>query len=70
MEDVRFLYQRFLQCIKKNKVCLDENITDFDYAKVANEDFEPVVNGALIPGIQIRDLKKSYTTCWIRKSVS
>jgi len=65
-----FLYNCILQCIyKKNKVALDEDVPDFDYNKVPIEDFEPV-NGAFTSGIQIRDLKKSYTTCWIRKSVS
>ncbi|XP_011251490.2 retinal-specific ATP-binding cassette transporter [Camponotus floridanus] len=58
----------FLKCIKKNKISLDEEIIDFDYDKKINEDFEPVLDGALTPGIQIRDLKKSYTTSWLRKS--
>ncbi|EZA61865.1 hypothetical protein DMN91_006090 [Ooceraea biroi] len=58
----------FLKCMKKNKVALDEDVINFDYDKIGNEDFEPVLNGALTPGIQIRDLKKSYTTCWIRRS--
>ncbi|XP_012538072.1 phospholipid-transporting ATPase ABCA1 [Monomorium pharaonis] len=57
----------FLKCIKKNKIALDEEAGEFDYDKV-NEDFEPVISGTLTPGIQIRDLKKSYTTSWIRKS--
>ncbi|XP_011705647.1 PREDICTED: ABC transporter A family member 2-like, partial [Wasmannia auropunctata] len=57
----------FLKCLRKNKVALDEEAIEFDYHK-ANEDFEPVLGGALTPGIQIRDLKKSYTTCWFRKS--
>ncbi|KAM0731026.1 Phospholipid-transporting ATPase ABCA3 [Formica fusca] len=58
----------FLKCIKKNKISLDEEVIEFDYDKIANEDFEPVLGGALTPGIQIRDLKKSYVTCWLRKS--
>lgn len=64
------LYDLILQCIKKNKISLDEEVIDFDYDKKINEDFEPVLGGALTPGIQIRDLKKSYTTSWLRKSVS
>lgn len=55
--------------MKKNKVALDEEVGEFDYDK-ANEDFEPVFGYALTPGIQIRDLKKSYKTSWLRKSVS
>ncbi|KYN32310.1 ATP-binding cassette sub-family A member 3 [Trachymyrmex septentrionalis] len=54
-------------CIKKNKVALDDEATEFDYDKT-NKDFEPVFGSALTPGIQIRDLKKSYTTSWLRKS--
>ncbi|TGZ53371.1 phospholipid-transporting ATPase ABCA3 [Temnothorax longispinosus] len=57
----------FLKCIKKNKIALDEEAGEFDYDKV-NEDFEPVLGNALTPGIQIRDVKKSYTTSWLRKS--
>ncbi|XP_018365508.1 PREDICTED: retinal-specific ATP-binding cassette transporter-like [Trachymyrmex cornetzi] len=57
----------FLKCIKKNKVALDDEATEFDYDKT-NKDFEPVFGSALTPGIQIRDLKKSYTTSWLRKS--
>ncbi|XP_011879850.1 PREDICTED: retinal-specific ATP-binding cassette transporter-like [Vollenhovia emeryi] len=57
----------FLKCIKKNKIALDDEAGEFDYDK-ANEDFEPVLGGALTPGIQIRDLKKSYVTSWLRKS--
>lgn len=56
--------------MKKNKISLDEEAGELDYDKVGNEDFEPVLGSALTPGIQIRDLKKSYTTCWLRKSVS
>ncbi|XP_039306572.1 retinal-specific phospholipid-transporting ATPase ABCA4 [Solenopsis invicta] len=57
----------FLKCFKNNKIIFDEKAGEFDYDK-ANEDFEPVMSGTLTPGIQIRDLKKSYTTCWLRKS--
>ncbi|XP_012054736.1 PREDICTED: ATP-binding cassette sub-family A member 1 [Atta cephalotes] len=57
----------FLKCIKKNKVALDDEATEFDYDKT-NKDFEPVFGNALTPGIQIRNLKKSYTTSWLRKS--
>ncbi|XP_018306221.1 ATP-binding cassette sub-family A member 1 [Mycetomoellerius zeteki] len=60
----------FLKCIKKNKVALDDEFnttTEFNYDKT-NKDFEPVFGNALTPGIQIRDLKKSYTTSWLRKS--
>ncbi|KMQ83000.1 atp-binding cassette sub-family a member 3, partial [Lasius niger] len=55
-------------CMNKNKISLDEEVVEFDYDKEANEDFEPVLGCALTPGIQIRDLKKSYTTSWLRKS--
>lgn len=56
--------------MRKNKISLDEEASELDYDKIANEDFEPVTSGTLTPGIQIRDLKKTYTTCWLRKSVS
>lgn len=59
-----------LQYLRKNKVCLDEDMEDFDYDKEDNENFEPVTKGALTPGIQIRNLKKTYTTSCFRKSVS
>ncbi|XP_011644080.1 retinal-specific ATP-binding cassette transporter-like [Pogonomyrmex barbatus] len=57
----------FLKCVKKNKIALDEEAGEFDYDKV-NEDFEPVLGGVLTPGIQIRNLKKSYTMSYLRKS--
>ncbi|XP_039306683.1 retinal-specific phospholipid-transporting ATPase ABCA4 isoform X2 [Solenopsis invicta] len=57
----------FLKCFKSNKVSLDDEAGEFDYDK-ANEDFESVIGGTLTPGIQIRDLKKSYTTSWLRNS--
>lgn len=56
--------------MKKNKISLDEEVGELNYDKIADEDFEPVVGSALTPGIQIRDLKKTYTTCCLRKSVS
>lgn len=56
--------------MKKNKISLDEEASELDYNNINNEDFEPISNGALTPGIQIRNLKKSYTTSWLRKSVS
>lgn len=56
--------------MKKNKISLDEEATELDYDKIANEDFEPVIGGVLTPGIQIRNLKKSYTTSYFQKSVS
>ncbi|XP_029158875.1 LOW QUALITY PROTEIN: retinal-specific ATP-binding cassette transporter-like [Nylanderia fulva] len=58
----------FLKCMKKNKISLEEEIVEFDYDKEANQDFEPVLSGTLQPGIQIRNLKKSYITSWLRKS--
>ncbi|KAI4504278.1 hypothetical protein M0802_000749 [Mischocyttarus mexicanus] len=59
----------FLQCIRKNKVSLDEEAEDYDYEQLGGEDFEAVSKGALIPGIQIRGLKKSYNTGLLRKSL-
>ncbi|XP_032690164.1 phospholipid-transporting ATPase ABCA1-like isoform X2 [Odontomachus brunneus] len=60
----------FLKCTRKrkNKISLDEVVSELDYDKIVNEDFEPVSSGTLTPGIQIRNLKKTYTTCWLRKS--
>ncbi|KAG7200279.1 hypothetical protein KM043_017746 [Ampulex compressa] len=58
----------FLPHKKKNQICLNDEIGDFEYDKVGNEDFEPVKRGILIPGIQIRDLRKTYKTSWFRKS--
>ncbi|XP_014485767.1 PREDICTED: ATP-binding cassette sub-family A member 1-like [Dinoponera quadriceps] len=57
----------FLKCMKKNKISLDDEAGELDYDKIGKENFEPVLGNALIPGIQIRDLKKSYTTNWLRK---
>ncbi|KAK2576776.1 hypothetical protein KPH14_005420 [Odynerus spinipes] len=59
----------FLQCMKKNKVCLDEEAEDYDYNQLEGEDFEAVSNGVLTPGIQIRGLKKTYNTGFLRKSL-
>lgn len=56
--------------MKKNKISLDEEASELDYDKIGNEDFEPIMGNALIPGIQIRDLKKTYKTSMLRKSVS
>nr|XP_034183985.1 retinal-specific phospholipid-transporting ATPase ABCA4-like [Osmia lignaria] len=58
----------FLKYLRKNKVYLDEDMEDFDYDKEDNENFEPVTKGALTPGIQIRNLKKTYNTSCFRKS--
>ncbi|XP_076395704.1 phospholipid-transporting ATPase ABCA3 isoform X2 [Megachile rotundata] len=58
----------FLKYLRRNKVYLDEDIEDFDYDKVDNENFESVTKGALTPGIQIRNLKKTYKTNCFRKS--
>ncbi|KOC60391.1 ABC transporter A family member 6 [Habropoda laboriosa] len=58
----------FLKYLRKNKVCLDEDIEDFDYDTIDNENFEPVAKGALTPGIQIRNLKKTYKSIFLRKS--
>ncbi|XP_050474315.1 phospholipid-transporting ATPase ABCA1-like [Bombus huntii] len=58
----------FLKYLKKNKVTFDDDIEDFDYGNLDNENFEPVVNGALTPGIQIRNLKKTYKSICLRKS--
>ncbi|XP_076622006.1 phospholipid-transporting ATPase ABCA3 [Colletes latitarsis] len=58
----------FLKYIRKNKVNLDEDTEDFDYDEIDNDNFEPVSKGALTPGIQIHNLKKTYTTGCLRKS--
>ncbi|XP_076238688.1 ATP-binding cassette sub-family A member 17 isoform X2 [Calliopsis andreniformis] len=58
----------FLKYIKKNKVNLDENIEDFDYDTVNNDNFEPVAKDVLVPGIQIRNLKKTYRTSYLQKT--
>ncbi|KAF7399046.1 hypothetical protein HZH66_006943 [Vespula vulgaris] len=59
----------FLQCMRKNKVSLDEEPEDYEYNQLASEDFEAVSKGAFIPGIQIRGLKKSYRTGLLQKSM-
>lgn len=48
----------------------DEEVEDVDYDTVDNENFEPVVKGILVPGIQIRNLKKTYRTGCLQKTVS
>ncbi|CAL7939781.1 unnamed protein product [Xylocopa violacea] len=58
----------FLKNLKKNKICLDEDIEDFDYDNIDNENFEPVTKGVLTPGIQIRNLKKTYKSLCLRKT--
>ncbi|XP_076762980.1 ATP-binding cassette sub-family A member 17 [Xylocopa sonorina] len=58
----------FLKNLRKNKVCLDEDIEDFDYDDIDNENFEPVTKGVLTPGIQIRNLKKTYKSFCLRKT--
>lgn len=55
--------------MRKNKVFLDDEAGQIDYSKIPNDDLEPVLDNVLTPGIQIRDLKKTYIS-WIRKSVS
>lgn len=42
---------------------------DFDYGNIDDENFEPVTKGVLTPGIQIRNLKKTYTTSYLRRTV-
>ncbi|XP_035743056.1 phospholipid-transporting ATPase ABCA1-like [Vespa mandarinia] len=59
----------FLQCMRTNKVSLDEEAKDYNYDQLEGEDFEAVSKGAFIPGIQIRGLKKSYSTGLLRKSM-
>lgn len=56
--------------MRTNKVSLDEEAKDYDYDQLEGEDFETVSKGAFIPGIQIRGLKKNYSTGLLRKSVS
>ncbi|XP_076644769.1 phospholipid-transporting ATPase ABCA3 [Halictus rubicundus] len=58
----------FLKFNKKNKVNLHEDIDNFDYENIDNENFEPVMKGVLTPGIQIRNLKKTYRTGCLRKT--
>ena len=59
----------FLKYIRKNKVNLDEDIEDFDYDQVDNENFEPVAKGVLTAGIQIRNLRKTYKTGFPRRTM-
>ncbi|XP_053973007.1 retinal-specific phospholipid-transporting ATPase ABCA4-like isoform X1 [Hylaeus volcanicus] len=58
----------FLTFIRKNKVNLDEDMEDFDYTEIDNDNFETVSKGVLTPGIQIRNLKKTYRSSFLRKS--
>ncbi|OAD58505.1 ABC transporter A family member 3 [Eufriesea mexicana] len=58
----------FLKYLKKNKVSLDEDIENFEYDNVGNDNFELVARGAFTPGIQIRNIKKTYKSICFRKS--
>lgn len=57
----------FLQ--KSNKVFHDVDATHFDYNREDQKEFEKVPEGTLIPGIQIRELKKAYMTDWFRRTM-
>lgn len=59
-----------LQYLKKNKVSLDEDIEDFNYDNIDNDSFELIEKGVFTPGIQIRNVKKTYNSICFRKSVS
>ncbi|OAD58503.1 ATP-binding cassette sub-family A member 3 [Eufriesea mexicana] len=57
----------FLKFLKKNKVNLDEDIEDFDYDNINNDSLELVGRSAFTPGIQIRNIKKTYKSICFRK---
>lgn len=57
----------FLMRSKINKVSSEEEMYDCDYSNLEGKPFEPVPRDAFRPGIQIRNLKKSYyTNCFNR----
>ncbi|XP_043287897.1 phospholipid-transporting ATPase ABCA1-like [Venturia canescens] len=51
---------------KSNKVFHDVEVTELDYDREDRKEFEKVPAGTLTPGIQIRQLKKTYVTNWLR----
>lgn len=56
--------------MKKNKISLNEEVEDIGKEEEDNyEDFEEISNNALSPGIQIRKLKKTYTTNFLGSTV-
>ncbi|XP_066601076.1 phospholipid-transporting ATPase ABCA3-like [Prorops nasuta] len=59
----------FLDLLKNNKIHQDREAGCIDYTTLSQEDFETVASGVLIPGIQIRNLKKAYSTSCLRKSM-
>ncbi|KAK0158992.1 hypothetical protein PV328_009925 [Microctonus aethiopoides] len=52
----------------KNKVNDDKHMMNFDRKEPAKKEYEHVEPGSLEPGIRIRDLKKIYTTDWLRQT--
>ncbi|KAK9310741.1 hypothetical protein QLX08_000052 [Tetragonisca angustula] len=58
----------FLKYLKKNKINFDDDIEEFDYENIDNENFEPVAKDVFTSGIQIRNLKKTYKSICLRKS--
>ncbi|XP_012272935.1 ATP-binding cassette sub-family A member 1 [Orussus abietinus] len=52
----------FLKWVKKNKVSGDDEMIDLNYIHDDQKHFEPVQQGSLIPGIQIRNVTKKYSS--------
>lgn len=59
-----------MQRSKINKVSSEEEMYDCDYSNLEGKPFEPVPRDAFRPGIQIRNLKKSYYTNCFNRAVS
>lgn len=64
------IFKLKLQRSKINKVSSEEELYDCDYNNMEGKPFEPVPKDAFRPGIQIRNLKKSYHTNWLSRAVS
>lgn len=48
---------------------MDDETDDYEFHDVDGKPFESVPRNAFVPGIQIRNLKKEYSTGLLSKSV-
>lgn len=60
-------FDKFLK--GKNKVVDESAIEDFETDNLNGKPFEPVQKGALNPGIQLRNLRKSYSKTYFGPEV-
>ncbi|XP_015588178.1 ATP-binding cassette sub-family A member 1 isoform X2 [Cephus cinctus] len=58
----------FLQRTNKNRICNQNNIEDVDDAVKNDKRFETISKGVVKPGIQIRNLKMTYSSNLFHKS--